>query len=941
MENKRRRRSATNQRGYDETQKSEHSGDEGQDSRESQEQLYKRNGLVKLSLSITTSSGQRLHLVSYYSTQHGQPELQQPANDPAMQNVIYKMDMRLYPELQMDKAGTSLATACAPIQGPPYVAPQPGQQPLADYGRPGCIQAASSAATLPYEPHVPGCPPTTYQQYTSYVGGQGMHLRNYVNAAPYEQSGHLPVLSAKSCAENTFPNTFPNYYQSTLPTTHESFHDQYSNQIDQSATGDARSTSYISHVALQSLADLNHGPTGASSATNATPLSRTMSNTPPGNSSCYGSRRFIIHDALNHTTPPASESGSIQLSSITSSPRASSVCRLERGGFSEDVRALTILSVKVYAHSAMCDMIDGLMKWSGNMIAACLAFGYQVLSERHIDGIGPTCKLYMLIRMVDGAANSFLSAPSTISNAYDLTEQLRRMIATKNSVRFGNTALKLGGGNIEFDNVSFWYPNGKKVFKELKFTIEEGTTVAVVGLSGCGKSTLVDLLTGQISPTEGSVKIDGQDIRNAKRSVGNADMNRSIRLAEHINTLEQRPYMFHVSFEQNIGIGNPNATLAEIREAARKAGIHDHIMTCDKGYSSMVYDNGSQLSGGQRQRLGIARMYVACGSIYIYDESFNSLDRPAIETALSTIEETLSGKTTLLDAIALFEACRSGILFFLDRAPSNDEMRSIQSGSVYIWDERQVSMRPWDDGRSWSNGGSQELFRICHEMEGDEEKRDGLVKRESRVTHLDRDLHLVSYYSRSNNGLSQHQRPIYNPGLQHVLFELDLYGKYDIGMAKTPHTLICPRNCQLCASHLGSLLPYDNNVPVHAEPLTLSDLLTQFTKPYTVRTLRIVNDLPRDRHHIPVALPSLSSDINSCIGNGGQAQDTTYRVSVASSANTHSSISVVLSHHTPTVSASESVRHGSNAVRSSQLYPVNRRNEDKRVIGMLDRRALS
>ncbi|KAM0293621.1 hypothetical protein ACHAPM_011622 [Fusarium culmorum] len=175
------------------------------------------------------------------------------------------------------------------------------------------------------------------------------------------------------------------------------------------------------------------------------------------------------------------------------------------------------LSVKAYAHSAICEMIDGLMKWSGNMIAACLAFGYQVLSQRHIDGIGPTCKLYMLIRMVDSAANSFLSAPGTIWKGYNLTEQLRRMIATKNSVRYGNTALKLGGGNIEFDNVSFSYPNGKEVFKILTLTIKEGTTVAIVGPSGCGKSTFVDLLNGQISPTEGSVEIDGQDIRNVKR----------------------------------------------------------------------------------------------------------------------------------------------------------------------------------------------------------------------------------------------------------------------------------------------------------------------------------------------------------------------------------------------------------------------------------------
>ncbi|CAF3556662.1 unnamed protein product [Fusarium graminearum] len=193
----RRRRSATNQRGYDKTRKSGHGGDEGQDSRESRKQLYKRNGLVKLSLRITTSDGRRLHLVSYYSSQHGQPELQQPTNDPAMQNVIHGMDRRMYPELQMDKADTSLATTCAPIQGPPYAAPQYDPQLPAINGQLGYSYTPSCSTNCSDKRYVSPYPPVDPPQSPFGAYLYDMALTCYTETHNCEGLGFCSALAAE------------------------------------------------------------------------------------------------------------------------------------------------------------------------------------------------------------------------------------------------------------------------------------------------------------------------------------------------------------------------------------------------------------------------------------------------------------------------------------------------------------------------------------------------------------------------------------------------------------------------------------------------------------------------------------------------------------------------------------------------------------------------
>ncbi|KAH7182988.1 Gti1/Pac2 family-domain-containing protein [Fusarium flagelliforme] len=343
MEGKRGGGFSTNRRGGGKTPDSGRGSDEDQDDGEPEGYRYKADGLMKQSFSITTSSGQHLHLISYYSRpQPGQPELQQPTNDPALRGIVPVKGM--YPESSMGEANSTPALTRAPMQQPPYMAPQPGQQPYASYGQPGYGWPPSPAATPPYHHYAAPYPPNVPQQYQPHASHPGLPLPHYPQAPIYEQRAPLPPLPAKP----SYPSSSsPHYSHPALPRAHESPREQHLQAAAQSAISDARSSSssHSHQVALPSLGAVTNGPPGSSLAAISTPPSRTMSVSPPRNSRPEGTGLSTLHAVLHHT-PAASESGSVKPSSAASSPRVSGACGLEKGGVSEDARALRMLDRK-------------------------------------------------------------------------------------------------------------------------------------------------------------------------------------------------------------------------------------------------------------------------------------------------------------------------------------------------------------------------------------------------------------------------------------------------------------------------------------------------------------------------------------------------------------------------------------------------------------------
>lgn len=198
--------------------------------------------------------------------------------------------------------------------------------------------------------------------------------------------------------------------------------------------------------------------------------------------------------------------------------------------------------------------------------------------------------------------------------------------------------LEIHGGEIVFDHVSFAYPDDhNRVLHDLCLTIHPGENLALVGESGGGKTTLSSLIPRFYDTTAGSVRIDGQDVKDLKQES----------LRRHIGIVQQDVYLFSGTVAENIAYGRPGASLEEIHEAAKLAGADGFIRELTNGYETYVGERGIKLSGGQKQRIAIARVFLKNPPILLLDEATSALDNESeilIERSLETLSE---GRTTL------------------------------------------------------------------------------------------------------------------------------------------------------------------------------------------------------------------------------------------------------------------------------------------------------
>ncbi len=195
-------------------------------------------------------------------------------------------------------------------------------------------------------------------------------------------------------------------------------------------------------------------------------------------------------------------------------------------------------------------------------------------------------------------------------------------------------------GEVVFDNVSFGYEVTHPALKHLSFRVAPGSTVALVGPTGAGKTTALSLLYRAYDPSEGSITIDGTDIRSVNLHS----------LREQIAVVFQDPGLLYRSIADNLRIGDPDASTEQLEAAARAAEAHDFIIVKPEGYSTLVAERGRSLSGGERQRLAIARAMLKNAPILILDEATSALDNATearIQRALTTV---MQGRTTFVIA---------------------------------------------------------------------------------------------------------------------------------------------------------------------------------------------------------------------------------------------------------------------------------------------------
>ncbi len=197
-------------------------------------------------------------------------------------------------------------------------------------------------------------------------------------------------------------------------------------------------------------------------------------------------------------------------------------------------------------------------------------------------------------------------------------------------------------GVIEFKDVSYSYDDGKEVLCRVDLHIEKGRKLALVGPSGGGKTTLCHLLPNfyRLGDDGGSILIDGKDIRSLTLE--------SVR--KNIGIVQQDVFLFVGTIRENILYGRPDASDEEIYEAARRANIHDYIMTLEKGYDTEIGERGVKLSGGQKQRLSIARVFLKDPAILILDEATSALDNTTEVLIQQSLDELCRGRTTLVVA---------------------------------------------------------------------------------------------------------------------------------------------------------------------------------------------------------------------------------------------------------------------------------------------------
>ena len=195
-------------------------------------------------------------------------------------------------------------------------------------------------------------------------------------------------------------------------------------------------------------------------------------------------------------------------------------------------------------------------------------------------------------------------------------------------------------GEIRFNDVSFRYDEGDAVFEHLNLSVPAGDYVALVGSSGVGKTTLCSLIPRFYEVSDGSISVDGYDIRSLKL--------KSLRY--HIGIVQQDVYLFADTVMNNIRYGKPGASDEEVIEAAKKADAHEFITTLSDGYNTNIGQRGLKLSGGQKQRLSIARVFLKNPPILIFDEATSALDNESERVVQESLESLAKNRTTFVIA---------------------------------------------------------------------------------------------------------------------------------------------------------------------------------------------------------------------------------------------------------------------------------------------------
>ncbi|HVG92815.1 MAG TPA: ABC transporter ATP-binding protein, partial [Planctomycetota bacterium] len=310
---------------------------------------------------------------------------------------------------------------------------------------------------------------------------------------------------------------------------------------------------------------------------------------------------------------------------------------------------------------------DAVTEFLNNVLVMALVVGGSFVVLRGVLPLGPE----ILILFISQVGNLYRPAKRLVKDLNGFNDSMASVERVFDVLDLdplppdppGAVPLEGFTGAIRFEGVGFSYRPGLPVLEDVSFDVPRGATVALVGPSGSGKSTLCDLLLRFYEPTEGRITVDGRPLTQYRRA---SWLGRSA-------VVTQDPFLFHTTIRENIGLGRPGATDAEIEAAARAAQIHDHIASLPQGYDTEVGERGARLSGGQRQRITIARALLRDPIVLVLDEATASLDAQSERAVQEALERLQAGRTTLVVAHRLSTVQRATRIVVLDQGRVVDQ----------------------------------------------------------------------------------------------------------------------------------------------------------------------------------------------------------------------------------------------------------------------------
>lgn len=315
------------------------------------------------------------------------------------------------------------------------------------------------------------------------------------------------------------------------------------------------------------------------------------------------------------------------------------------------------VTVRERSYRVMAEFFSGTNFLTSLMNVVILAAGGYCV-YRGVINVGDMVAYMLFINMFVNPIKKLIQFVEMFQNAitgYVRFQELMNVKPEKDEK--GAIELKDVRGEIVFDDVTFHYDENKEVLSHISLTFPQGKMVAIVGPSGGGKTTLCHLIPRFYEISGGSILVDGHDIRDVTRAS----------LRRQIGIVQQDVFLFTGTIFDNIAYGKLGASREEVYEAAKKANIHDYIMSLPEGYDTFVGERGVKLSGGQKQRISIARVFLKNPPILVLDEATSALDNVTENYIQDSLDELCKNRTTIVVAHRLSTIKNADEIIVMDR----------------------------------------------------------------------------------------------------------------------------------------------------------------------------------------------------------------------------------------------------------------------------------